>query len=78
MDLRYPIGPFTWSGSSTSEQRARFIDEISATARRMRSAIAGLTPAQLETPYREGGWTVRQVVHKCFRRYRAPSIELPE
>jgi hypothetical protein len=63
MDLRYPIGQFSWSGSNTPEQRARFIDDIAATPERMRRAVAGLTEAQLETPYRDGGWTVRQVVH---------------
>jgi hypothetical protein len=63
MDLRYPIGQFTWSGSSTPEQRARYIDDIAATPQNMRSAVAGLTETQLDTPYREGGWTVRQVVH---------------
>jgi hypothetical protein len=63
MDLRYPIGQFSWSGSNTPEQRARFIDDIAATPERMRRAVAGFTEAQLETPYRDGGWTVRQVVH---------------
>src|SRR5919109_4332733 len=63
MDPRYPIGKFTWSGSSTPEERSRFIEEIAATPQRMRTAVAGLEPKQLETPYREGGWTVRQVVH---------------
>jgi hypothetical protein len=63
MDLRYPIGKFSWSGPSTHEQRARFMEEIAATPERMRSAVAGLTDVQLETPYRDGGWTVRQVVH---------------
>jgi hypothetical protein len=63
MDLRYPIGQFSWSGSNTPEQRARLIDDIAATPERMRGAVAGLTEAQLETPYRDSGWTVRQVVH---------------
>src|SRR5437868_2837314 len=63
MDTRYPIGPFTWVGPNTPEQRAAFIDDIAAAPQRMRSAIAGLTDAQLDTPYRDGGWTVRQVVH---------------
>jgi uncharacterized damage-inducible protein DinB len=63
MDPRYPIGPFTWNGPSTSEQRAHFIDEIAATPQKMRTAVAGLSPEQLDTPYRDGGWTVRQVVH---------------
>src|SRR5262245_2250127 len=63
MDIRYPIGPFTWAGSTTPEQRAKDIDHIAATPQKMRGAIAGLNATQLETPYRDGGWTVRQVVH---------------
>ena len=63
MDPRYPIGKFNWSGSSTAEERSRFIDEIAAVPQLMRSAAAGLNSSQLDTPYREGGWTVRQVVH---------------
>src|ERR1700674_111124 len=63
MDPRYPIGQFNWTGPNTAEQRARFIDDIAAAPQKMRSAVAGLTDAQLNTPYRDGGWTVRQVVH---------------
>jgi hypothetical protein len=62
-DLRYPIGPFTYAGESTEEQRHGFIDRIAATPARLRAAVNGLTPEQLDTPYRPGGWTVRQVVH---------------
>src|SRR2546427_2351029 len=63
MDVRYPIGKFGWSGSSTTEERNRFIEEIAAAPQRMRNAVTGLTAAQLDTPYRDGGWTVRQVAH---------------
>src|SRR5213078_3224442 len=63
MDPRYPIGKFNWSGSSTAEERSRFIDEIAAVPQLMRSAVAGLNSSQLDTPYRDDGWTVRQVVH---------------
>ena len=63
MDLRYPIGKFSWSGSNTPEERNRFIEQIAATPLRMRKAVAGLSGEQLDTAYREGGWTVRQVVH---------------
>jgi len=63
MDPRYPIGKFTWNGSSTPEERSRFIEDIAATPQRMRSAVAGLNSTQLDTPYRDEGWTVRQVVH---------------
>src|SRR3989454_8414798 len=63
MDPRYPIGKFNWSGSSTAEERSRFIDEIAAVPQLMRSAAAGLNSSQVDTPYRDGGWTVRQVAH---------------
>jgi uncharacterized damage-inducible protein DinB len=63
MDLSYPIGRFSWEGPSTPEQRMHFINEIAATPGRLYNAVAGLSPEQIETPYRPGGWTVRQVVH---------------
>ncbi len=63
MDLRYPIGQFTWSGSNRPEDRARYIDEIAATPERLRRAISGLSQQQLDTPYRPDGWSVRLVVH---------------
>ncbi|MGH9715267.1 MAG: YfiT family bacillithiol transferase [Candidatus Acidiferrales bacterium] len=63
-DLRYPIGKFeTVSVPLSPDQRRQFIDAISETPKRLAAAIAGLTPAQLDTPYRPGGWTIRQVVH---------------
>ena len=62
-DLRYPIGKFEPRDQLTPEERRSMIDDIAAAPTRMREAITGLTPAQLDTPYREGGWTVRQVVH---------------
>jgi hypothetical protein len=63
MDPKYPIGQFNWTGPNTAEQRTRFVDDIAAAPQKMRSAVAGLTDAQLNTPYRDGGWTIRQVVH---------------
>jgi len=63
MDNRYPIGEFTWKGFNSPQERAAAIDDIAAAPQKMRGAVAGLTEAQLDTPYREGGWTVRQVVH---------------
>jgi uncharacterized damage-inducible protein DinB len=62
-DLRYPVGPFRRPESLDDEQRRRAIDAIAATPAKLRDAVAGLTSAQLDTPYRPGGWTVRQVVH---------------
>ena len=63
MDLSYPIGKFEWPESVTPEMRARLIGEIEAAPARFRAAVQGLTGQQLDTPYRPGGWTVRQVVH---------------
>jgi len=62
-DPRYPIGRFSPDASSTPETRNRHIAEIAALPQRFRQAVAGLAPAQLDTPYREGGWTVRQLIH---------------
>jgi uncharacterized damage-inducible protein DinB len=63
MDLRYPIGEFRFEAPLTDEQRNRCLDVIEQTPQQMRAAVAGLDEAQLDTPYRPGGWTVRQVVH---------------
>ena len=63
MDLRYPIGPFKLEGTVSSADVQRAIAQISETPAELRAAVAGLTPAQLDTPYRPGGWTLRQVVH---------------
>src|SRR6185503_12347681 len=62
-ELSYPIGKFKWEGDATAEQRQKFIEEIAGTPARVRAAVEGLSQEQLETPYRPGGWTVRQVVH---------------
>jgi hypothetical protein len=68
MDLQYPIGKFTWDrrgeGLLASEgERQQWLADIEETPARLRAAVAGLTEAQLDTPYRPEGWTVRQVVH---------------
>jgi hypothetical protein len=63
MDLRYPIGKFKFEESITEDQRQRFIDQIEGTPAELRVAVQGLSLEQLDTPYRPGGWTVRQVVH---------------
>jgi hypothetical protein len=62
-DPRYPVGRFNHDPAATSETRARHISEIANLPSRFREAVQGLSPQQLNTPYREGGWTVRQVVH---------------
>jgi uncharacterized damage-inducible protein DinB len=68
MDLQYPIGKFAWNRSgegllASEAERQRWLAEIEAAPARLRAAVAGLTDEQLDTPYRPGGWTVRQVVH---------------
>jgi uncharacterized damage-inducible protein DinB len=61
--LRYPIGPFEYSGPADDAQRRAHIDSIAAAPAALRAAVKGLTEAQLDTPYRDGGWTVRQVAN---------------
>src|ERR1700728_529933 len=64
MDPRYPIGKFSFPESTTTpEQRREWIREIAEAPACLRAAVAGLNEEQLDTPYRLGGWTVRQVVH---------------
>ncbi len=62
-DLRYPIGKARMETRLGDDERRRMIDEIEEAPARLRAAVAGLTPEQLDTPYRLEGWTVRQVVH---------------
>lgn len=62
-DLRYPIGKFHFDGPLTEPQKQTALDAIARTPANLRAAIKGLSEAQLDTPYRPGGWTVRQVVH---------------
>ena len=62
-DLRYPIGPFAFDPERAADLRERWIADIAATPMALRTAVADLSDAQLDTPYRPGGWTVRQVVH---------------
>jgi hypothetical protein len=58
--IRYPIGPFKFSDPSDSADRPVWLTQLAAAPTKLRAAVAGLSDAQLETPYREGGWTVRQ------------------
>jgi uncharacterized damage-inducible protein DinB len=62
-DLRFPIGKFHWKGELNEAERDELISQIAETPARLREAVEGLTPEQLDTPYRPEGWTVRQVVH---------------
>jgi hypothetical protein len=62
-DPRYPIGKFAFDGPLTEEQRQKLIADIEQTPAALRAALKGLSPQQIETPYRDGGWNVRQVAH---------------
>ena len=62
-DPRYPIGRVTFKKRLSPEERQVLIGHIADAPGQVRKAVDGLTDEQLDTPYREGGWTVRQVVH---------------
>ena len=61
--LRYPIGEFTLPEQVSEDERKQYIVEIAQLPQEIRQAIDTLSDEQLNTPYRDGGWTVRQVVH---------------
>jgi hypothetical protein len=62
-DLRYPVGEFRFPESVSPQELTTFIDQIAEAPARLRGAVAGLSESQLDTPYRTGGWTVRQLAH---------------
>jgi hypothetical protein len=62
-DLRFPVGKFKLPESVTAAERAAFVEQIAETPAKLRAAVRGLSDAQLDTAYRPGGWTVRQVIH---------------
>ncbi len=63
MDLQYPIGKFQPPETISDHDRQAFIRQIAEAPAALWSAVTGLSEEQLDTPYRDGGWTVRQVVH---------------
>jgi len=81
-DPRFPIGRFSPPASSLPGVRAAHIQTLRLLPGRLRAAVAGLNDAQLDTPYRDGGWTVRQVVHhvpdshmNCYVRFKLALTE---
>ena len=62
-DLRFPVGKFHAPSDTSPALRATQIETLRLLPKRVRAAVDGLNDSQLDTPYREGGWTVRQVVH---------------
>ena len=61
--IRYPIGKFEMKEPVEPAQRQEWLEDISLLANRLAETVAGLSDAQLDTPYREGGWTPRQLAH---------------
>ena len=61
--IRFPVGGFTIDPDITAEKRQRWLRQIAEAPERVAAAVRGLDDRQLDTPYREGGWTPRQVVH---------------
>lgn len=79
--MRYPIGRYNFEGMTTA-QKDKWIAELEKLPAQLKAAIAGLSAEQLDTPYRLGGWTVRQVVHhiadagiNCFSRFKLALTE---
>lgn len=66
MDPRFPIGPFVFKPEPSAAEREAYIASIERAPAALRAAGDGLDDTQLDTPYREGGWTSRQVVHHVF------------
>jgi hypothetical protein len=62
-DLRYPIGTYDYPTTVSEYERERWMQDISIAPRLLEDAVDGLSDRQMETAYRPGGWTVRQVVH---------------
>jgi uncharacterized damage-inducible protein DinB len=63
MDAQYPIGKFAFDPDVTAEKRKRWVEDVAAAPALYRKAVARLNDAQFDTSYRDGGWTVRQVIH---------------
>jgi len=62
-DLRYPIGMYEIVCEISDEERRQLISEVEIQPAILRTTVEKLTSQQMETPYRPGGWTIRQVVH---------------
>ena len=80
--LRFPIGRFSLPAVSLAEVRAAHFETLGMLAGRLRAAVSGLSDSQLDTPYRQEGWTVRQVVHhvadshaNCYIRFKLALTE---
>src|SRR5690606_9451791 len=83
--LKYPIGGYSPKESYTDAERAQLIDTIESLPEKVETLIRNISEQQLDTPYREGGWTVRQVIHHladshmnaCIRLYCTVTEDAP-
>lgn len=75
-ELRYPTGRFAFDASGSPEVRARALDALAAFPEEFRRVAASLTETQLATPYREGGWTARQVIHHVADSHSNAAIRM--
>jgi uncharacterized damage-inducible protein DinB len=62
-DIRYPVGKSIRQPSVDADECAALIEQVASAPAALAAAVKGLTDAQLDTPYRDGGWTPRQIVH---------------
>jgi uncharacterized damage-inducible protein DinB len=62
-EFSYPIGKMVARAEYSDQERNAFLVQLEELPKHLRAAVTGLTDSQLETPYRDGGWTLRQVVH---------------
>jgi len=60
---RYPIGQFEYGKTYSEEELQQAIKKLEEFPARLKKLVTGMKDEQLDTPYREGGWTVRQVIH---------------
>jgi hypothetical protein len=81
-ELRYPVGKFNWPQTVSESERRKMMEEIAAAPAALRASVEGLNRTQLETPYRPGGWTIKQVVHHLpdshFNAYARFKLALTE
>lgn len=62
-DIRYPIGKFSPKDSYSQDEIKSNIQRVATLPKRLRDAVANFDDKKFDTPYREGGWTVRQLIH---------------
>src|SRR5690348_145131 len=76
MDLSYPIGRFDFQKAVDAASIPGLIGDIEALPAKLRDAVDGLNQEQIDTPYRPGGWTVRQAVHHVADSHLNSAVRL--